>query len=254
MQVEVFYNRNAMLSSFISTEKQVNSSDLIHVATVNTSALNIEEALEESFQKTQAVDDKSLIWNVKFHSNYSRSTSVGDVLVIDDMCYQVARSGFKKIQVRVDPNRLMSTQLDRVENFLANAQWDNTINYCKEMLDLSEKLRQEDSDYTIFSFVDYDLTRKLFKASVMALDTTATTLEYCNALQEKGNQLITMYSSQLYPQQIQQIINEMRIINYLMTKLKNGNLVDDFFIHPYPNQAEPGYGIDYIKYPDAPKV
>ena len=90
---------NGMLG--FSNAKTPSRSDLIHFATVETSSYNIEDALDEAYEKTQGPNALRIVEGLTLHktSIRVRSTSVGDIMASNGAYYQVTSHGFERVNL-----------------------------------------------------------------------------------------------------------------------------------------------------------
>jgi hypothetical protein len=99
MRVEIYQNKDlsTMFGNLLGNTGKINRSNLVHVATLETSSYDLEESLDEVYEKTQSPHPLHPKSGITFCQSSMRSTSVGDVLSIGDSFYQVANSGFQKV-------------------------------------------------------------------------------------------------------------------------------------------------------------
>lgn len=101
MKVDVYLDKtmNGMLG--FSNAKTPSRSDLIHFATVETSSYNIEDALDEAYEKTQSPNALRIVEGLTLHktSIRVRSTSVGDIMASNGAYYQVTSHGFERVNL-----------------------------------------------------------------------------------------------------------------------------------------------------------
>jgi hypothetical protein len=99
MRVEIYHNKDlsAMFGNLLGNTGKINRSNLVHVATLETSSYDLEESLDEAYEKTQSPHSLHPKSGIIFCQSSMRSTSVGDVLSIEESFYQVANSGFQKV-------------------------------------------------------------------------------------------------------------------------------------------------------------
>lgn len=149
-------------------------------------------------------------------------------------------------------SQMMANQVSRIDSFLSNGDWDDAISQCEESLRKLSKIKRN-GEYPFASGFEYDLSRKLFKASVMAHQSQEIILRYISLTKKCAIQ-ITNETWQYNDLQIKEVSREIEVIDYLISILRRGEDIKRYFVHPFPGQAEPGYKLDYRKDPDSPRL
>ena len=95
--VSMFYRRDGKIFNQFSAVRYYKAGEYDKVGEIevpfNAHPTSIDEYLEVAYEKTQNINGS---WN---HTKRCRSTSVGDILQIDEEIYIVSSFGFEKLEV-----------------------------------------------------------------------------------------------------------------------------------------------------------